>query len=94
MDIGDDIYECLIFPGFPIFVGVVVKSEASCFGCPTGAYQPQVLKRTKLLDAGVSVAMPMLSPELDLTAAGTWQREGDSMQRFCVFKWQIESVRF
>lgn len=27
----------------------------------------QVLKRTKLLDAGVSVAMPMLSPELDLT---------------------------
>ena len=30
-----------------------------------------MLKRTKLLDAGVSVAMPMLSPELDLTAAGT-----------------------
>lgn len=27
----------------------------------------QVLKRTKLLDAGVSVAMPMLSPELELT---------------------------
>lgn len=32
-----------------------------------------MLKRTKLLDAGVSVAMPMLSPELDLTAAGTLQ---------------------
>ena len=32
----------------------------------------QVLKRTKLLDAGVSIAMPMLSPEMDVSDAVTW----------------------
>ena len=64
-----------------------------------------MLKRTKLLDAGVSVAMPMLSPELDLTAALTSQfseqflwatvrlgRLDAALQRLCVFTGQFTKV--